>query len=295
MYKLLDWIPEDSLDYDEVLYNPLGEQLLRKHVCDLTDYNEFSRYMTDSITLQENKDKLNWDDLSENKNAIHLLTNNKDKINWRRLSLNTGAIDLLSRNLDKVHWDLLSSNPNAIHILEQHPDKIDWKYLSRNPNAIHLIEANQDKVDWKILCLNPKATHLITFDNIDWQMLSSNEGALHILNNNSDKIHWDHVCDNISPNKSWLYKNHLFKVDSSELSSHIDDVSLLKDIDWTSLPYNPHAIQLLSQNQDKFDFKSLSQNPSIFEYDYTKMRETKYTLYQELMDQEFIVLLPTTH
>jgi hypothetical protein len=275
MYKLLDWIPEDSLDYDEVLYNPLGEQLLRKHVCDITDYNEFSRYMTDSITLQENKDKLNWDNLSENKNAIHLLTNNEDKINWRRLSLNTGAIDLLSRNLDKVHWDLLSSNPNTIHILEQNPDKIDWQRLSSNPNAIHLIEANQDKVDW--------------------QMLSSNEGSLHILNNNSDKIHWDHVCDNISPNKSWLYKNHLSKVDSYELSSHIDDVSLLKDIVWMSLPYNPHAIQLLSQNQDKFDFKSLSHNPSIFEYDYKKMRETKYTLHQELMDQEFIVLLPTTH
>ena len=79
-----------------------------------------------------------------------------DKIDWDELSYNPNAIHLLEQNLDKVHWLWLSANPNAIHLLEQNLDKINWKGLSENPNASHLLEQNLDKINWRnLLCCNP--------------------------------------------------------------------------------------------------------------------------------------------
>ena len=37
-----------------------------------------------------------------------------NKIYWNWLSFNINAIELLKENKDKIDWDSLSSNPNAI-------------------------------------------------------------------------------------------------------------------------------------------------------------------------------------
>jgi hypothetical protein len=37
---------------------------------------------------------------------------NLDKVEWDYLSENSNAIPILEKNLNKVDWDLLSSNPN---------------------------------------------------------------------------------------------------------------------------------------------------------------------------------------
>ena len=42
-----------------------------------------------------------------------------NKIDWNNLSLNPNAIYLLEENIDKINWRWLSLNPNAIHILEK--------------------------------------------------------------------------------------------------------------------------------------------------------------------------------
>jgi hypothetical protein len=47
----------------------------------------------------------------------------KDKIYWDWLSLNPNAIYYLEQNPDKINWNWLSKNPNAIHYLEQNQDK----------------------------------------------------------------------------------------------------------------------------------------------------------------------------
>jgi hypothetical protein len=84
-----------------------------------------------------------------------LLEKNLDKVNWNKLSKNPNAIKLLEANLDKINWNTLSMNPNAIHILEKNLDKVDWYLLSSNPNAINLLEKNQDKIYWGSLTENP--------------------------------------------------------------------------------------------------------------------------------------------
>jgi hypothetical protein len=42
-----------------------------------------------------------------------------NKINWNNLSLNPNAIRLLERNMDKINWNNFSLNPNAIRLLER--------------------------------------------------------------------------------------------------------------------------------------------------------------------------------
>ena len=83
---------------------------------------------------------------------LKLVEKNLDKVYWNILSRNPNAIPLLEKNLDKVYWVGLSGNPNAIHILEKNLDKVNWYYLSLNPNA-HLFIS---KLDYEEMVLNSK-------------------------------------------------------------------------------------------------------------------------------------------
>ena len=60
----------------------------------------------------------------------------QDKINWNMLSENPEALSLLEQNQDKIDWSYLSRNPSAraIALLENNQDKIHWARLSQNPS-----------------------------------------------------------------------------------------------------------------------------------------------------------------
>ena len=62
-------------------------------------------------------EKVKWDVLSENPNAIHLLEKNMDEVVWKELSKNPNAIHLLKENIEKVNWEEISYNPNVLYIL----------------------------------------------------------------------------------------------------------------------------------------------------------------------------------
>ena len=100
-YKLLDWIPLDKIDWDQLSFNPNATSL-----------------------LEQNPDKIDWDYLSLNSKAIHLLEQNQDKINWTWLSENPGAIHLLEQSLldpnqDEIYLNGLLPNP-AIFEIDYH-------------------------------------------------------------------------------------------------------------------------------------------------------------------------------
>ena len=108
-----------------------------------------------------------------NPNAIPLLNENFDKIDWDQLSMNPNAFSLLEKdeNFDKIKWNKidwaqLSFNPEAIPLLQKF-HKINWKYLSGNPNAIFLLEKEilekNHKIDWYYLSINPNSWKLIDF------------------------------------------------------------------------------------------------------------------------------------
>jgi hypothetical protein len=64
-----------------------------------------------------------------------------DKVDWEYLSTNPNAIHILEQNLDKGVWANLCFNqsPNAIHLIQQNLNKVSKYTLSSIPNATHLL------------------------------------------------------------------------------------------------------------------------------------------------------------
>ena len=75
----------------------------------------------------KNIEKIDWNSLSLNPNAIHLLEDNNDKINWYYLSMNKNAYNILEGNIEKIDWYNLSrnTNPKIIKFLEKHQEVIN--------------------------------------------------------------------------------------------------------------------------------------------------------------------------
>jgi hypothetical protein len=59
----------------------------------------------------------------------------------------------------------------------------------------------------------------------------------------------------------------------------------LNKIDWEYVSLNPNAIEVLKANQDKINWKRFSENSSIFELDYEKMRENNQKMYEEIIKE----------
>ena len=122
-------------------------------------------------------------------------------------------------------------------------DKIHCSYLSGNINAISILERNLNKINWYSLC--------------------GNINAISILEKNLDKINWSYLSSNINA-ISLLEKN-------------------LDKINWSNLCYNDNAISIFEKNQDKVHFCCLSQNKSIYTYDYEYYRKRMDLHREELM------------
>ena len=65
--------------------------------------------------------QVDWDALSGNSKAGHILANNLHKVNWFKASSNPGAIDILNENIDKIIWSQLCKNPAGKDLLVQNP------------------------------------------------------------------------------------------------------------------------------------------------------------------------------
>jgi hypothetical protein len=167
--------------------NPLAIDLLRERAV-----------LENNMSKKDYKkleDKIDWDSLTANPNAIELLKEYPHKIKWEYLSANTAAIDWLKENKNAIDWSMLSENPNAIQLLKENRKKIRWNGLCKNPNAIELLKKNRKKINWRLLCLNENAFELIKeraeyemsltpeeynnikiWDKLDWNILSENKG-----------------------------------------------------------------------------------------------------------------------
>jgi hypothetical protein len=237
----------------------------------------------------------------------HWVNDHLSELEWHWFSQNPNAIQMLEYDLTKVNWDGLSSNPNAIHLLKMCPDLINWKKLSANPEAAELLKICPDATDieydystyansniwyWSRYLLNGKSRHYqISLDEhlnsanhdlnqLDWDVISSIPEAIKLLESNQDKINW------------------------SELSLNTAAIKLLESnqdkINWTELSLNAAAIELLESNQDKIDWKDVWHdeeeasfggmiwaNPSIFTYDYERLKDSKKDLHESLMQELF--------
>lgn len=284
-YKLHDWIELDKLDLNTLCLNPK----LNKECYEL---------------LKKNKDKINWEYLSENPSnyAIKLLQENKDKIKWNYLSrnINVKAINMVEERLKESTIDsieiikTLSFNPNtkAINILKNYLNNYNgWKILSENPNkhAIQMIkdlinedERNIEKIDIVSLArnTNSEATKLLLkIINIEeknynvWDMLSMNpnEIAFELIKNNKDKVNWKRAS--LNTNKKVLeILNEEYPDDIvwNWISGNKSGIGLLKKnmkkiwIAELCGNENPKALKLIFQKKKYIDWETLSANPIIF-------------------------------
>ena len=215
VYKLADGIPKKILLYKEICGNPNAIDLLKERVASenrlgLEEYNKLSN-------------KVDWEYLSMNPNAIELLRANPSKIDWRALSKNPKAIELLKERvayenglgleeyrglLNKINWLSLSNNSGAVELLKANPSKIHWGSLSENSGAADLLKANPANIHWGFLSANAGAFKIIIDEyerdpelaQINWEGLSSNTNTkafgLFEDKDNLDKIHWGNLCQN---------------------------------------------------------------------------------------------------
>ena len=215
-------------------------------------------------------DKLNYDMLSKNPNAVDFLIENKIKLNWAHLSENTNpkAIELLEANPDEIYWEQLSANPSAIKLLKANKDNIRLIQLSENPNAIELLRERIDienkstnlrwgeRICWVTLSANPNAIELLedNLQKIDLANLSTNPNAIQLLKANKDIIDWPELSRN--PNAIELLAEKI------EEEKEMDRLHYTKRIDWGMLSMNPNAIELLKENMGKINWEMLSKNPN---------------------------------
>ena len=86
--------------------------------------------------------------------------------------------------------------------------------------------------------------------------------------------------------QNFIFRN-LDKIHCSYLSGNINAISIweknLDKINWSNLCYNDNAISIFEKNQDKVHFCCLSQNKSIYTYDYEYYRKRMDLHREELM------------
>jgi hypothetical protein len=220
--------------------------------------------------LPELESYINWQTLSLNPAAIHLLERNLDKVDWYFLSRNPAAIPLLERNVDKIEWEALCHNqsPGAYELLRKHPERIHWMYVARSSPFAYklmneflpteweddLIEAilqnqycetswipppllTRNGLTWAYISRHPNLIEIVIEimkkfpERICWKYLSQNPSAIEILKQNHDKIQWDYLVANRHPEAIELFLLHQ-----------------KKRIPWSELSLNSAAIPFLSQH-----------------------------------------------
>jgi hypothetical protein len=153
---------------------------------------------------------VDWNVMSNNPNAIHLLRakiaeeakmskkqyeslEDIEKVNWYELAENEKAIELLEENPTKIIWYKLCQNPKAIRLIEKElkvrPENINWYQLSGNSEAIRILSKNKDKIVWSVFSSNPNAGELLKaqveiepkipknahkYNMLDWYGISEN-------------------------------------------------------------------------------------------------------------------------
>jgi len=149
--------------------------------------------------IKEDRDELDWEELSSNPIAINLLKKYSNDIDYSGLSANSSdeAIQLLQKKPKKIDMAMLSANtnPKALKLLkkllEKNPEKLkDWTNLSKNPlpEAIQILKDNFTKIEW------------------GWLSYNSSDEAIQLLKDNRNKISWNMLSANTNPKALELLK-----------------------------------------------------------------------------------------
>jgi hypothetical protein len=234
--------------------------------------------------------KLHWDKLSLNINAIDLL---RGRIEYEKKLISENKYYILKRECDRINWSNLSKNPNAIDLLEKKwVDekkneyftffiKIDWDNLSENINAIDLLEKKWEEE--KNLMKEGKYNSLRSSEKINWAKISENINAIDLLEKkweeeknlmkegnyrslrSNEKINWGDISNNI--NAINLLREKIKQEEILLENGEYNSLTYDERINWSNLSKNSGAIDLLYENKKKINWKYFSSNLNPKAYD----------------------------
>ena len=257
--ELLDWIPKENLDWNELCENTSAIALLTQEWDNIQDKIDYCYLCGNSKAvplLEQHWDsilyRIKWNWLCANPDAVHLIKKNWPIIEYfgrvqnpkkRKYSENKQSA---YTNLNSTHvWAGLCSNPNKY--IGQLVEK-NWQHIMNlqdiDPDSAFTNECFNSQSLWSNLCANPSLVYLIDLhwgeiqENIWWSDLCRNESAIPLL-----EKHWDTILD---------------KIDWFELCANSSAIPLLQKhwdtiqdkIDWCGICENPSAISFIKQNWD---------------------------------------------
>lgn len=166
----------DKINWNQLSKNKNAIGLLRENM-DKIDWDKLSANENAIELLAENPENINWDQcikLNDNYDKLLSIVSEKfeidekikndiliyrEKMKWNDISQETTDIELLRANLDKINWVNLVLNqcPDVIQILKENPDKISWRYVFSFTCDINseLLAKNPDNYDFFDLTINP--------------------------------------------------------------------------------------------------------------------------------------------
>ena len=245
-------------------------------------------------------EKLDFNILSLEKNAIELLLKNEERVTEQIMfNDHEKAIPLIKEKLSSYdNWDNLTSNRNIEKILTEKqindlPTKLSqhgWESISSNPYAINILKKykNSEYISWKHVAENTNSINLIENKILNWDSDKNDEyysiidninknpgiGFVTFLKNNPEFIIWEDLMRNVNPeilnilkeNKdtfSFLDGNRMLLKIFIKTMTYTDE-DHFEDVDWAK--YDLHK-----------EYKKKNRESHVFE-----------NFIQELLDNEII-------
>lgn len=234
-------------------------------------WGKFSSNLFSPLTIEKNKNKLDWKKLSElffpTQSLIEKYTN---QINFDHLSKNERLTPQLIRKYsNKLNWDNLSKNKCfPVEIIDEFIQKINWfEFGYVIPQS--LIEKYKTKLKSYHICKKIKITQttLGEYNSLDgWIDLSLNESlSIEMVEQNLDKVDWYNLSFNPILTQTFIekYSNQLNWTNLSFNSCLSEDmIEKYKDkLDWYCINKNKSlTLKNIMNNQEKINWMDFSRN-----------------------------------
>jgi len=217
--------------------------------------------------LEDNINKIDWNFLSENPEAMHILFKNKHKIKWYPFLKNSKII--YKNDYFKIEEKIKYMSKTELSILAKNSNEFTTKlYFSIVP---------EKEINMCSICENESEQAINYVNNIfikDISTFVNNEGYMNPLISNSKGI-FILINNHVAPSSVWYnyINSYLVNPYSKDTVEKIQtNIFNNKGKIW-NVECNPSAIETLKKNKDKLVWRGIFSNSEIFELDYEGIKK----------------------
>ena len=188
----------DKIDWIMLSQNPNAEKLLSNNIdlvsmYDLCSFNPNAVNII-NIMLEKNPkviDFLYWNGLSRNPDAISLLERFPEKICWDTIVCNPNAIHLIRNNASKINeigWEILERSGFATDFFNEFPEKkVSLSSTEVRSQEIENLLYNETE---------PVFPDDFPFEEMDWDEISLRSKNMELLRKNKQRLDWHYISTN---------------------------------------------------------------------------------------------------